>query len=217
MTDVFAYLSRGGIIMIPLLLSSIIGLAIVIERAISLRRKKVLIPEIINIVDSLNSVEDIQLASSICQKHKGPFSNIILTGLQNQDLEQNEIKEMLNDQGRQEVRNLERGLPTLETIAGIGPLLGLLGTVLGMIKVFTVISQQGTGQASLLAGGISEALITTATGLVIGILALIMYNYYSNRAESFILDIEKYTTQLLQKSRKLQYSNSAVLENEKSN
>ncbi len=204
MTDVFAYLSRGGIIMIPLLLSSIIGLAIVIERAISLRRKKVLIPEIINIVDSLNSVEDIQLASSICRKHKGPFSNIILTGLQNQDLPQNEIKELLNDQGRQEVRNLERGLPTLETIAGIAPLLGLLGTVLGMIKVFTVISQQGTGQASLLAGGISEALITTATGLVIGILALIMYNYYSNRAEGFVLDIEKYTTQLLQKSRKLQ-------------
>ncbi|MDZ7725049.1 MAG: MotA/TolQ/ExbB proton channel family protein [candidate division KSB1 bacterium] len=203
MDNIFETLSRGGIIMIPLLLSSIIGLAIVIERAFRLRRKKVLIPEIINIVESLNSIRDIELATSICRKNKGPFANIILTGLENQDLSQKEIKELLNDQGRQEVRTLERGLPSLDTIAGIAPLMGLLGTVLGMIKVFTVISQQGTGQASLLAGGISEALITTATGLVIGILALIMYNYFSNVAEQYILDIEKYTTQLLRKSRLL--------------
>ena len=207
MDNVFEYLSRGGIIMIPLLLSSIIGLAIVIERALRLRRKKVLIPEIINIVESLNSLKDIELAANICRKSKGPFANIILTGLENQDLPQKEIKELLNDQGRQQVRSLERGLPTLETIAGIAPLMGLLGTVLGMIKVFTVISQQGTGQASLLAGGISEALITTATGLVIGILALIMYNYYSNIAEQYILDIEKYTSQLVRKSRLLNQGN----------
>lgn len=203
MANVFEYLSRGGVIMIPLLASSIIGLAIVIERAFRLRRKNVLIPEIINIVESLNSIRDLELASTICRKNKGPFANIILTGLENQDLSQKEIKELLNDQGRQQVRTLERGLPTLDTIAGIAPLMGLLGTVLGMIKVFTVISQQGTGQASLLAGGISEALITTATGLVIGILALIMYNYYSNIAEQYIMDIEKYTSKLLRKSRRL--------------
>ncbi len=101
------------------------------------------------------------------------------------------------------MRSLERGLAALETIAGIAPLLGLLGTVLGMIKVFTVISRQGTGQASLLAGGISEALITTVTGLFIGIPALIMYNYFSHRAENYILDIEKYTTKLMQKIRRL--------------
>ena len=206
MTEVISYLSRGGIIMIPLLLSSVLVLAIVIERSISLRRNKILIPEIINLVDSLNSVEDIQLARSICKKNSGVFSNIILTGLENQDLSPQEMRELLTDQGRQEVRMLERGLPTLETVAGIAPLLGLLGTVLGMIKVFTVISRQGTGQASLLAGGISEALITTATGLVIGILALIMYNYFANRAENFILDIEKYSTRLMQKIRSLNKS-----------
>ena len=189
--------------MIPLLLSSILGLAIVIERATSLRRNKVMIPEIMSVVDEFNSHEDIKLATSMCEKNRGAFANIILTGLQNTDLTPEEVRELLSDQGRQEVRALERGLPTLETIAGIAPLLGLLGTVLGMIKVFTVISLQGTGQASLLAGGISEALITTATGLVIGILALIMYNYFSNRAENYILDIEKYTTKLLQKIRRL--------------
>lgn len=189
--------------MIPLLLASVLGLAIVIERGIGLRRNKVLIPEIIRVVEELHSVEDIKLASRMCEKNAGVFANIILTGLQNRDLSPEEVRELLVDQGRQEVRSLERGLPALETIAGIAPLLGLLGTVLGMIKVFTVISQQGTGQASLLAGGISEALITTATGLVIGILALIMYNYFSNLAENYILDIEKYTTKLLQKIHRL--------------
>ena len=203
MSEVYSYLSRGGIIMIPLLLSSVLGLAIVIERAINLRRNKILIPEIISVVEEFNSVEDLKLASSMCEKNSGAFANIILTGLQNKDLSPEEVRELLSDQGRQEVRSLERGLPALETVAGIAPLLGLLGTVLGMIKVFTVISQQGTGQASLLAGGISEALITTATGLVIGILALIMYNYFSHKAENYILDIEKYTTQLMQKIRKL--------------
>ena len=203
MSEVYSYLSRGGIIMIPLLLSSVLGLAIVIERAISLRRNKILIPEIISVVEEFNSVEDLKLASSMCEKNSGAFANIILTGLQNKDLSPEEVRELLSDQGRQEVRSLERGLPALETVAGIAPLLGLLGTVLGMIKVFTVISQQGTGQASLLAGGISEALITTATGLVIGILALIMYNYFFHKAENYILDIEKYTTQLMQKIRKL--------------
>jgi len=196
-------LSRGGLIMYPLLLSSVIGLTIVIERGFSLRKNKVIIPEIVSVVDSLASKEDIELAKNICQRKPGPFSNIVLTGLQNQDLSSDEMKELLTDQGRQEVRELERFLPTLETIAGVSPLLGLLGTVLGMIKVFTVISLQGTGQASLLAGGISEALITTATGLVIGILSLIMYNYYADKAENYVLDIEKYTTQLLQKIRKL--------------
>jgi len=210
MAEVVAYLSRGGITMIPLLLSSVLALAIVIERAISLRRRKILIPEIISVVESLDRAEDIKLAVAICEKNSGAFASLILTGLQNQDLSPVEMREVLTDQGRQEVRALERGLPALETISGIAPLLGLLGTVLGMIKVFTVISRQGTGQASQLAGGISEALITTVTGLIIGIPALIMYNHFSNRADNFILDIEKYTTKLMFKIRMLQKTKDAV-------
>ena len=208
MSEVISYLSRGGIVMIPLLLCSIIGLAIVLERSFSLRRRKILIPEIISVIESISSPQDIQLAVSICERNAGPLANIVLTGLRNQDLPLEEIKELTTDQGRQEIRTLERGLPVLETIAGIAPLLGLLGTVIGMIKVFTVISTQGAGQASLLAGGISEALITTATGLVIGILILVAYNYFANRAESYVLDIEKYTTNLLQKIRQINKSNA---------
>ena len=173
-------------------------MAIIIERSFGLRKKKILIPEIVSIIDSITSAEDIKLATSICEKNRGPLANIILVGLHNQKLSIEDIKELTMDQGRQEVRALERGLPLLETVAGIAPLLGLLGTVIGMIKVFNVISTQGAGQASLLAGGISEALITTATGLVVGIPMLVAYNYYTNRAENFVMDIEKQTTTLLQ-------------------
>ena len=190
---------RGGIMMYPLAIASLITVSIIFERLIMLRKKKIVIPEILNIVDQFKSENDINLAKNICQKYKGPLPNLIQLGLENNDLERGEIKEQIEDQGRQEVRKLEKGLGILETIAAIAPLMGLLGTVLGMIKVFAVIKEQGIGQASALSGGISEALITTVTGLFIGIPALIFFNYFSYKAENFVLDIEKYTDRLLQK------------------
>ena len=99
------------------------------------------------------------------------------------------------------MRVLERGLVMLETIAAAAPLLGLMGTVIGMIKVFNVISQQGIGQASVLSGGISEALITTVTGLAIGIPALVAFNYFTNKAESLVMAIEKHSATLLRSFR----------------
>jgi len=204
-------LQRGGILMIPLFICSIIVLAIVIERTVSLRKRKVLIPEIINIIENINKPEDIHLAISICQKNEGAFANIVQVGLENKDLPNNELKELITDQGRQEVRSLEKGLVIIETIAGIAPLLGLLGTVIGMIKVFTVISEQGLGQTQALSGGISEALITTVVGLSIGIPSFVLYNYFTDKAENLILDIEKFTSQLLRKLTKFQ----AIIPNNK--
>lgn len=199
MGEFWNVLQRGGIIMIPLLLSSIIALAVVIEKIITLRRKKIIIPEIVSIIENLKSLADIKLAISICEKNKGPFANIVLIGLKNVHLAKEEMREMFQDQGRQEVRSLQRGLGILETIAAIAPLLGLLGTVVGMIKVFDVISVQGVGQTSALSAGISEALITTVVGLSIGIPTLVFYNYYSDKAENLILDIEKYSNDLEKK------------------
>ncbi len=201
MTEILAELQKGGVIMVPLLLGSILALAIVIERAFGLRSRKVLVPEIITAIKRIQSDEDVRVAERICETHKGPFANIVLTTLQNQDLPRDELKDAILDQGRQEVRVLERGLVTLETIAAASPLLGLMGTVIGMIKTFNVISQQGVGQASVLSGGISEALITTVTGLAIGIPALVAYNYFTNKAESLVLDIEKHSTSLTHKFR----------------
>lgn len=199
MKHVLEFLSKGGFIMYPLLLCSIAGLAIVIEKLITLRRKKVIIPEVISVLDNIKGPGDTGLALSICEKHKGPFANIIRIGLENRDLPREELKEVLNDEGRQEVHQLERGLVILETIAAIAPLLGLLGTVIGILKVFNVISVMGVGQATALSGGISEALITTIVGLSIGIPAVVVFNLFANKAERLILEIEKYSALLLTK------------------
>jgi len=190
---------RGGIMMYPMALASFVALIIIIERAIILQKKKIIIPDIINVIEQFSSLKDVELARNICSKFNGPLPNLIKVGLDNSDLDRTEIKELIEDQGRQEVRHLERGLTIIETIAVISPLLGLLGTVLGMINVFTVIQEQGIGQASALSGGISEALVTTVTGLFIGIPVLIFYNYFTKRAENFVLDIEKYSNFLIQK------------------
>ena len=199
MNHVLEFFGKGGLVMYPLLLCSIVGLAIVIEKIITLRRKKVIIPEVVNVLDNIKGTGDISLALSICEKHQGPFANIIRTGLENRDLPREELKEVLSDQGRQEIRYLERGLVILETIAAISPLLGLLGTVIGILKVFNVIAVMGVGQATALSGGISEALITTIVGLSIGIPAVVVYNLFSNKAEQLILEIEKYSAVLLSK------------------
>ncbi len=197
MKNVWEFLAKGGICMIPLFACSVAGLAIVIEKWISLRRRKIIVPEVVSVLENIKATNDFPLAVSICEKHDGPFANIIRIGLENHALPREEFKEALSDQGRQEVHQLEKGLGVLETVAGIGPLLGLLGTVLGILKVFKVISVMGVGQASALAGGISEALITTIAGLFIGIPALVAYNYFGNKAESLVLEIEKYSNRLL--------------------
>jgi biopolymer transport protein ExbB len=125
-------------------------------------------------------------------------------GLDNRHLPLEEIRESILDQGRQEMGGLQKGLVVLETVASVSPLLGLLGTVLGMIKVFREISEVGVGQGNLLAGGIAEAILTTAAGLFIAIPALVFYNFYSSKAEGLILEIEKYSNALLKKLRGFQ-------------
>jgi len=196
MVEIFV---KGGWVMYPLLISSILGVAVVIERFWYLRRRRILIPEIITVLDQIKSPADLHLAKSICDKFSGPFSRIVQTGINNQDLPADELRILVEDEGRQEVRVLQRGLVTLETVAAIAPLLGLLGTVLGMIKVFNVIETLGVGQTKALSGGISEALITTAAGLIIGIPIYIAFNYFNNRSEAFVLDMEKYVILLLNK------------------
>lgn len=190
---------RGGIMMYPLLLASLLALTFIIERAVSLRKRKILIPEILSVVENFSSSKDLELARTICARYNGPLSNVIKLGLENYDLPKDDIKEILQDQGRQEIRVLERGMIVLETIAALAPLMGLLGTVLGMVKVFDVIKEMGIGQTAALSGGISEALITTVAGLFIGIPALVAYYYFTHKSENMILDIEKYTNQLVHK------------------
>ncbi|HDQ44052.1 MAG TPA: MotA/TolQ/ExbB proton channel family protein [bacterium] len=199
MSAIYETLARGGPIMIPLFFISVLALAVVIERALFLRRKHILKPQVVNLVRHIREPEEVVRALDALGQNDGPFLNIIRVGLEMRGRSREEIKEALLDQGRREIQNLERGMGILETIAGIAPLLGLLGTVLGMIKVFDVISKQGLGQTQLLSGGISEALITTVVGLSIAIPTLVAYNYFTHRVENLVLEIEQNSSTLLSK------------------
>jgi biopolymer transport protein ExbB len=194
---------RGGIMMYPLLFASVIALVFIIERAMALRKRKIIIPEIISVVENFSTEKDVEFAKNICTKYSGPLPNLINLALDNSASPKSEIRELLEDQGRQDIRSLEKGLGLLETIAAIAPLMGLLGTVIGMIRVFAVIKEQGVGQTAALSGGISEALLTTVAGLFVGIPVLMAYNYFSSKSESLILDIEKYANTLVQKIHKM--------------
>ena len=184
-------LRAGGPIMIPLGICSVLALAIIAERFWNLRDAKVLPPSEVERIRLLIDQGEFARAEEYAASRPGPLNNILLAALEARREPRDLIREVVRDAGRQEVPTLERYLGPLGTIASVSPLLGLLGTVLGMIRVFAVISQQGVGQADALAGGISEAMITTATGLAIAIPTLAAYNFYVGKAEGMILEIER--------------------------
>ena len=166
------FIAKGGYLMIFILLCSVISLAIIIERLINLREDKVIPKDFFNRIKGLLLEGHINEVLSICSKSNKPIAKIIEAGIMKYYFGRDEIKEAIEDAGRHEIAYLEKHLIILSTIAGVAPLLGLLGTVWGMIKVFNVISMEGVGNPDKLAGGISEALITTAAGLAVAIPAL---------------------------------------------
>ncbi|MBN2016951.1 MAG: MotA/TolQ/ExbB proton channel family protein [Candidatus Cloacimonetes bacterium] len=198
-SDMFVFLAKGGVLMIPLFICSILSLAVIIEKLITLRVNKVLPPEVEKIVQNYKNEDDIKLVSSVCEQNKSLLARIILIIMNHRKLPYIRMKEEIENNVRQELRALESRLGILETVAAVAPILGLLGTVVGMIKVFSVITSQGVGNASALSGGISEALITTAFGLTVAIPALICYNYFTRKTDDLILDIENVTNNLVKK------------------
>jgi biopolymer transport protein ExbB len=193
----WAIFLKGGPVMFPLALLSVIALAVTIEKLIALRSSRVILGEIVSCIESIQTQADIPLAIKICERFDSPFANIVLSGL----LEANKpvliVRQAMEDTGRREVKRLERYMVLLETAAAAGPLLGLLGTVTGMIEVFSVISVSGVGQTGMLSGGIAQALITTVFGLVIGIPALIAYNLLDARVDGLVIRIDTYSHTLL--------------------
>ena len=191
-------IQAGGWLMLPILLCSIIATAIAIERTIALRRTRVMPPRLVNALrvasqgSSINAVEGLMRLSS-----SSPLGRILRAGISNYYLGREAVKESLEDAGRQVVHDLERYLNALGTITAVTPLLGLLGTVIGMIEVFNVISVQGTGNAELLAGGISKALVTTAGGLTVAIPSLLLYRYFRSRVDELVIKIEEEALRLV--------------------
>jgi len=182
---------KGGFLMYPIAFCSVIALGIFLERLFFLRRKRV-IPR-----DFLIAIEDLivrgKLAEGItlCKQNNSVISHVLKTALEHYTSRREVIKERIEEVGRREAASLESYINVVGTVAGIAPLLGLLGTVSGMIKSFNIISLQGVADPASLAGGISEALITTAAGLVVAIPAYVMYRYLMNKADSLILEMEE--------------------------
>ena len=190
------FMIKGGVVMIPILACSVIALAIVIERFINLTEGKVIPKDFFARIKGLLLEGHINEALSICSKSNKPIAKIIEAGIMKYYFGRDEIKEAIEDAGRHEIASVEKYLNILSTIAGVAPLLGLLGTVTGMIKVFNIISLGGIGKAEELAGGIGEALITTAAGLAIAIPTLVFHNLFSERADRLILKMEKSSMEL---------------------
>jgi biopolymer transport protein ExbB len=188
----------GGLLMVPIILCAIIAMGIVLERFWTLKKTRV-IPE-----DLTSKVwgwveRDALDQSQIQTLHQGsPLGQILAAGLINRDRDRLIMKDSIEDTGRHVVHEMERYLDTLGTIAAITPLLGLLGTVIGMVKVFTAITTHGVGNPTVLAGGIAEALITTGAGLSVAIPALIGYRYYRNRIDTLVVDMEKEAIKLVE-------------------
>lgn len=193
------WLAGGGPIMIPLFICSVVALAVIMERMVSLRRRRIMRPELIEVIETIRGPEDIQLIYNRCDIIKGPFSNIIKRAISNNHLSREEKVLDIQATGRQEARALERMLVVLEIITAITPLLGLLGTVLGMSQVFDVISEVGLGQTKAFSGGIAQALRTTIIGLGVAIPSLIAYSSFDRKVDNLILEMEKYSMLLLNK------------------
>jgi len=184
--------------MAPIILCSILSLTIIAERSWTLRRSKV-VPD-----DLGERVEDWAARHELDRRHidelrSGSVSGRVLAaGLVNRHRSRILIKEAIEDTGRHVVHELERFLNTLGTIAGISPLLGLLGTVIGMIKVFSSIMVHGVGDANQLAGGISEALLTTAAGLTVAIPSFFFYRYFKGKVEAYVVSMEEQAINLIE-------------------
>lgn len=182
---------KGGIIMWLILVTSIIGLAVVIDRFIVLRKAKINIPAFLVRIRGYIKKKDISGAISHCMEEKSPVANVVRKGLKKYKYGHDRVKEAIENAGNQEISKLEKGLTVLATVAGIAPLLGFLGTVTGMIQAFMRIQDlAGAANPSDLAGGIWEALITTAFGLIVGIPALAFYNYFLSAIKRLVGDIE---------------------------
>ncbi len=185
------YFHKGGPMMWPLLAVSIIVVAMVFERLYHYHKVSINTPEFLKKIRVALQARKIKEAITMCENYKGPIASIMKSGLLKAGKHREEIETAIAASGGVEMSRLERGLTGLATCASVAPLLGFLGTVTGMIKAFEAIAAHGLNNPALVAVGISEALITTATGLMIGIPALTFFNYFNSRVSKLVLEMEE--------------------------
>lgn len=187
----------GGWPMIPLLLVAVISLAIVLERFWTLRRKAVLPPGLGREVRAWAARGRLDPAHIQSLRQTSPLGALLASALDVRNRPRDEVRERIEDVGRHQVHRMERYLNTLGTIAAAGPLVGLFGTVVGMIQMFLGILEHGVGDVNQLAGGIGKALVCTATGMIVAVPALFFHRYFRGRIAGYIVDMESEAMQLL--------------------
>jgi biopolymer transport protein ExbB len=190
-------IQSGGWMMVPIIIASILALAITVERFWTLRPGKIAPPDLLSQVWGWMKNKQLDSAKIRSLKDSSPLGNVLAAGLINSRHGRQIMKESIEEVASHEIHEMERYLNALGTVAAVAPLMGLLGTVIGMIKVFAEIMAQGTGQANLLAGGISEALITTAAGLVVAIPALICHRILQRRVDEIVVYMEQEALKLV--------------------
>jgi biopolymer transport protein ExbB len=193
----FELVKAGGWLMLPIIASSVVALAIIIERFWSLKKDKIIPDQLVTKV--WHWVQQNQMTAERLRdlREGSPLGEILAVGIVNANQDRAIMKDSIEDTGRHVVIGLERFLNTLGTIAAISPLLGLLGTVVGMIQVFSVMTSVGVGDPGQLAGGISKALITTAAGITVAIPSLFFYRYFQGRVNELVIDMEQEALKLV--------------------
>ena len=195
----FDFVKAGGFLMLPILICSVVAMAIIVERFIALQRKRIIPENLVAQVWQWTKAGAVDPKRIHSLRTGSPLGRILAAGLVNINHDREIMKESIEEVGRHVVHDLEKYLNTLGTIAAITPLLGLLGTVFGMIEVFSAITEhKALGDASLLAGGISKALITTAAGLSIAIPSLIFYRYFKGKIDELVVGMEQEALKLVE-------------------
>ena len=192
-------LMQGGWPMLPIGLCSLAALTIVIERCLALRRDNVLDPRMLDLIERYSERTEAESAILVCRQSRGAFARILEECIKARHLDHMEVIETMHATGRTQVSGLERGLTLLEIIAGVSPLLGLLGTVLGMITVFNAITMEGIGNPQVLSDGISKALITTVAGLTVAIPSLAFHSWLSRRVDDMGTEMQERATSFIVK------------------
>ena len=190
-------LSAGGYLMVPIVACSVVAFAIVLERFWALQRSRVIPDFLLVEIRKWRRDGGLDAARLNALESHSPLGRLLAAGLLNASRDREQTKERVEDAGRHVGLELERYLTALGTIAAISPLLGLLGTVVGMIEVFAVITTHGVGDPTVLSSGISQALVTTAGGLVVAIPALIFHRYFRARVRELVFDMERESLKLV--------------------
>jgi biopolymer transport protein ExbB len=192
------FIRAGGWLMLPIILSSVIAMAIIIERFLSLRVGKVIPADDIRRARELAASGQFNEQNIDELRDSSVVGSVLATGLASSTAPRHIMKENVEEAGRHAVHKLERYLNALGTIAAITPLMGLLGTVLGMITAFSKITQVGVGDPAAVAGGISQALFTTAAGISVAIIAMIFHRYFKGRVDNYVIGMEQEAVKLIE-------------------